>query len=215
MAFSLFQRGRRSDGRRREATTPHPLPPPADRRHRELRRVAADPHRDPRFVPVDVVHAAGHRLAQFGVRKIVYVHLLRILLRPVRSPRILVVSQHFWRESLPRRDVGVSADAPVEGELQTTRRWSCDHTGVHSRRGSAQSTLHGLVRADDARDDSAWGCLYLRGVPEGLPEGRLSSQRALRDSADGAAGGDLIQVTELSASRAGRSPISPCFRGIR
>ena len=129
------------------------------------------------------------------------------------GPYDLVLLTNFFHHF----DLATCRDLASKAYAALAPRRSGDHAGVHSRRGSAQSALHGLVRADDARDDRARGCLYVRGVPADLPARRLSSQRASRTSAHGAAGGDLIQVTKVSGSGSawGRSPVNLCFRGIR
>lgn len=82
--------------------------------------------------------------------------------------------------------------------------------GLFTRIAAGERTAEQIAAACQA---SPRGCLYLRGVLADLPEGRLSSQRALRASADGAAGGDFIQVREVSAIRVGleQGPISLCF----
>ena len=81
--------------RRAILLAPQLLPPTPDRPDRKLRGVVADPHRDPRRIPANIVRAIRHRFAQLRIGKIVRLDGLRISLRPLRFARILQVSEHF------------------------------------------------------------------------------------------------------------------------
>ena len=71
------------------------LPPPLDRRHRELARIVVDADVDVAAVRSDVEDSIGHRLAQLLVGKIVYADLERLALRKSLSPIILEVPDQF------------------------------------------------------------------------------------------------------------------------
>ena len=73
----------------------HPVPPPPDRLHRELRRVMTDPHVDPPFVGRLIVDPVRRHLALLLVREVLRLDAPRPTVRLPFLARILVIADHF------------------------------------------------------------------------------------------------------------------------
>ena len=85
---------------------PDRLPPAAQARDREARRVVVLPHGDPAGVAAHIVDAVGDRLAQLLVGEVVDVDLLGLALRLPLPPAVLEVARPAPSSWCPPRRTG-------------------------------------------------------------------------------------------------------------
>ena len=83
---------------------PHHEPPSPNTLHREGRRVVIGTDIDPCFIMFQVVDSIGGHLAEFFINKIVYLHLDRIALAPIRTTSVFVKSYEFFLFCVYRDD---------------------------------------------------------------------------------------------------------------
>ena len=96
---------------------PHPLPPVANRGHREGGRVVIAPHAHPGLVAGHVVDAVGNRLPEGVGREIVHVHRFRRPLWLPFPPRILERTDQFLLLCVDGDDRLLAGKEPVRGRV--------------------------------------------------------------------------------------------------